>query len=89
MKRRVVFLIAGFLLAACRQETVAPPPHVTHLADIELKSETETINGRVPRHATLDGLFRDQALAEPFVVAAIEAATFRENPPAATRRRGR
>ncbi len=80
MKRCVVFLIAGVLFAACRQETVAPPSPVTHLADIELKPETATINGRVPRNATLDGLFRDQALAEPFVVAAIEAAKTVFNP---------
>lgn len=80
MKRRVVFLIAGLLFAACRQNTAAPPPQVTHLADIELKPETETINGRVPRNATLDGLFREQALAEPFVVAAIQAAKTVFNP---------
>jgi murein DD-endopeptidase MepM/ murein hydrolase activator NlpD len=74
MKRRVVFLTAGVLLAAgCRQETAVPPPPVTHLPDIELKHETETISGVVPRKATLDGLFREQALAEPFVIAAIEA----------------
>jgi murein DD-endopeptidase MepM/ murein hydrolase activator NlpD len=74
MKRRVVFLIAGVLLmAACHRETPAPPPQVTHLPDIELKHETETIRGVVPRKATLDGLLRAQALAEPFVIAAIEA----------------
>ena len=81
MKRGVVFLIAGVVLAAaCRQETVPPPPQAAHLSDIELKPETETIKGVVPRHATLDGLFREQALAEPFVIAAIEAAKTVFNP---------
>jgi murein DD-endopeptidase MepM/ murein hydrolase activator NlpD len=81
MKRRVVFLTAGVLLVAgCRQETAVPPPPVTHLPDIELKHETETIKGVVPRNATLDGLFREQALAEPFVIAAIEAAKRVFNP---------
>ena len=80
MKRRVVFLLAGVLLAACRQQTAAPPPQVPHRSDIELKPETETIDGTVPRHATLDGILREQALAEPFVVAAITAARAVFNP---------
>jgi murein DD-endopeptidase MepM/ murein hydrolase activator NlpD len=81
MKRRVVFLLADVLLAAaCRQETAAPPPKVPHLSDIELKPETETIDGTVPRNATLDGILRQQALAEPFVLAAIKAARTVFNP---------
>ncbi len=81
MKRRVVFLLAGVLFAAsCREETAAPPPQVPHLSDIELKPETVTIEARVPRHATLGGLLREQALGEPFVVAAIEAARTVFNP---------
>lgn len=81
MKRRAVFLLAAVLVAAaCRQETIGSPLQLPHLSDIELKPETETIKGTVPRHATLDQLFRDQALAEPFVVAAIEAAKTVFNP---------
>jgi murein DD-endopeptidase MepM/ murein hydrolase activator NlpD len=81
MRRRVVFLLAGVLFAAaCRQETAAPPPQVPHLSDIQLTPETVTIEARVPRHATLDGLLRDQALAEPFVIATIEAARAVFNP---------
>jgi len=81
MKRHVVFVIAGVILgAACRQETAAPPSQLAHLSDIELKPETETIKGTVPPNATLDGLFREQALTEPFVIAAIEAAKTVFNP---------
>src|SRR3954465_13384027 len=81
MKRRVVFLLAGvFLAAAGAQETAAPPPNVPHRSDIELKRETETIDGRVPRNATLDGILRQEALAEPFVLAAIKAARAVFNP---------
>ncbi|MFL6280173.1 MAG: peptidoglycan DD-metalloendopeptidase family protein [Vicinamibacterales bacterium] len=80
MKRRVVFLLAGVLLASACQQTAAPPPQVPHLSDIELKRETETIDGTVPRNATLDGILRQQALAEPFVLAAIKAARAVFNP---------
>ncbi len=81
MKRRVVFLLAGVLVAAaCRKESAAPASQVPHLSDIELKPETITIQARVPRHATLDGLLRAQALGEPFVAATIEAARTVFNP---------
>jgi murein DD-endopeptidase MepM/ murein hydrolase activator NlpD len=42
--------------------------------DIYLRAETVTIKARVPRHATLDSLFREQQLAAPFVAAAVAAA---------------
>jgi len=80
MGRHLGHVLASVLLAsACRQEPVAPP-RVLHPTDIELKPETVTIEARVPRHATLDGLLREQALAEPFVIAAIEAARAVFNP---------
>lgn len=81
MKRRVVFLLASVIFAAaCRKEAAAPPAQIPHLSDIELKPETVTIQARVPRFATLDGLLREQALGEPFVVAAIQAARTVFNP---------
>jgi murein DD-endopeptidase MepM/ murein hydrolase activator NlpD len=81
MKRRVVFLLAGVIFAAaCRKEAAAPPAQIPHLSDIELKPEIVTIQARVPRFATLDGLLREQALGEPFVVAAIQAARTVFNP---------
>jgi murein DD-endopeptidase MepM/ murein hydrolase activator NlpD len=81
MGRRVVFLLAGVLLvAACRQDTAAPPPRLPHLSDVYLKPETVIVEATVPRNATLGGLLREQMLAEPFVVAAIEAARAVFNP---------
>ena len=80
MRRRVLYLLVGALVAAaCRREPVVPQ-RVSHPPDIELKPETVTIEARVPQHATLDGLLRAQALGEPFVIAAIEAARSVFNP---------
>ncbi len=53
---------------------------MVRLPDIELKSEIVTIEARVPPHATLDALLRSQQLADPFVIAAIEAARAVFNP---------
>ena len=64
---------AGAALAAACAPAV-PPPRVERPPDIELKAETVTIEARVPQHATLDSLLREQQLAAPFVTAAIEAA---------------
>jgi len=75
MRQRVVFLLAGVLLAAsCRQNAAAPPSQVPHLSDIYLKTETVIVEAKVPQNATLERLFREQMLGEPFVVAAIGAA---------------
>ncbi len=80
MSRRLFCVLLGcVLVAACAREVPAPPP-VKRLADIELKSEIVAIEARVPPHATLDALFRSQQLADPFVVAAIEAARAVFNP---------
>ena len=45
-------------------------------ADVVLRVENETIEGRVPRHATLDSLLRQHQLAPSLVEAAIESARF-------------
>jgi murein DD-endopeptidase MepM/ murein hydrolase activator NlpD len=81
MRRRVVGVLAGVLFAAaCRQQTPPPPARVARPSDIDLKAETVTIESRVPRHATLDRLLRDQELTEPLVMAAIAAARGVFNP---------
>jgi len=67
-------------VAACVREVPPPPPVVKRLPDIELKSEIVAIEAQVPPHATLEALFRSQQLADPFVVAAIEAARAVFNP---------
>src|SRR5690349_14943767 len=68
----VLSLVGSVVLAACAREV--PPPPAAHSPDVELRSETITIEARVPPRATLDGLLRSQALAEPFVLSAIDAA---------------
>jgi len=65
-------LFGAAFVAACAPGV--PPQRVARHPDIYLTTETVTIEARVPRHATLDSLFRDQQLAAPFVAAAIEAA---------------
>jgi len=79
MRRGFVFsLVGSVIVTACAREV--PPPSAIHSPDIELKPDTITIEAKVPPRATLDGLLRSQALAEPFVVAAIEAAKAVFNP---------
>ena len=65
-------LFGAAFSAACAAEV--PLPRVERHPDIDLKAETVTIEARVPRHATLDSLFREQQLAAPFVAAAVDAA---------------
>ncbi len=73
MSRRLIYALFGAaLVVSCAREV--PPPPVVRLPDVELKSEIVTIEARVPQHATLDALLRSQQLADPFVIAAIEAA---------------
>ena len=81
MGRRLIgALLGSVLVAACARESPLPPAPVERLPDIELKSEIVTIEARVPPHATLDALLRSQQLADPFVIAAIEAARAVFNP---------
>jgi murein DD-endopeptidase MepM/ murein hydrolase activator NlpD len=65
-------LCLAVLAAACAR--AAPPQPTERRPDIELRPETVTIEARVPRYATLDGLLREQQLSAPFVQAAVEAA---------------
>ena len=65
-------LFGAAVVASCAREV--PPPPVVRLPDVYLKTEIVTIEARVPQHATLDALLRSQQLADPFVLAAIEAA---------------
>jgi murein DD-endopeptidase MepM/ murein hydrolase activator NlpD len=69
---RLSTCVCGLLwLAACRQ---APAPVAPPRTDIALANDTETIETRVPRNATLDRLLRDHAVREDLVVAIVEAA---------------
>jgi murein DD-endopeptidase MepM/ murein hydrolase activator NlpD len=64
-------VVAATTLACVRD---APPPPDRRRPDTNLHLENVTIEARVPRHATLDVLLREQQLLEPIVVAAVEAA---------------
>ncbi len=60
------------LAAGCATQPDAPAP--ARRADIALRPETETIEARVPRHATLDSLLRQHELSAVFVDAAVASA---------------
>src|SRR5215211_4840132 len=64
-------LVAVTTATACARDT--PPPD-RRRPDINLRLESVTIEARVPRHATLDILLREQQLLEPIVTAAVQAA---------------
>lgn len=73
--------LAGVVLLAClggcgRAPARVPPPR---RADIALPPDTETIQARIARNATLDSIFREAALRTDVALAAIEAvrASFR------------
>jgi murein DD-endopeptidase MepM/ murein hydrolase activator NlpD len=74
MLGRQIFLatLVAATVTACARD--APPPAGRPHPDVNLRLETVTIEARVPRHATLDALLRDQQLVAPIVDAAIAAA---------------
>src|SRR6187397_1482217 len=69
------FLSAALMAAsaACARDAAPPRPPRPGIPDIDLRPETVTIEARVPRHATLDVLLRDQQLVGPVIDAAIQA----------------
>lgn len=58
-------------VAGCRQET---PPPASPRSDLYLATDTETIEARVPRHATLDSLLRRHSLRDDLVAPVVQAA---------------
>jgi murein DD-endopeptidase MepM/ murein hydrolase activator NlpD len=74
MLRQTLFrstLVIATLAVACAHEA---PRRPERRPDVELKPETVTIESRVPRAATLDGLLRQQQLSAEMVRAALDAA---------------
>jgi murein DD-endopeptidase MepM/ murein hydrolase activator NlpD len=71
---RYLLVAAGIAAAAagCARRETAPPSHTR--PDVNLHVETVTVESRVPRHATLDTLLREQQLVAPVIVAAVGAA---------------
>src|ERR687890_198791 len=74
-----ITLALSVLAAACTREAARSAPTERH-PDIELKSETVTVEARVPRMATLDSLLRQQQVSAAIVQSAIEAARSVFNP---------
>lgn len=74
MKAQTLSLLTACLLAATSCSRPEPTRQTPFHADIRLKSEIETIEARVPRHATLDALLRANNLQERFIVDAVKAA---------------
>lgn len=72
MSRHIICALSWAVLAAACGSVAAPQRAERH-PDIELRAETVTIEARVPRHATLESLLREQ-LTAPFVLATIDAA---------------
>lgn len=66
-------------VGACAKQADAPAPHAPG-ADVRLAAEIETIEARVPPHATLDTLLRDNRLQDRFVSAAVDATRAVFNP---------
>jgi murein DD-endopeptidase MepM/ murein hydrolase activator NlpD len=75
---RRLFLVALSIVAgsACAREA----ERARVLADVELRAETETIDARVPPHATLETLLRGHQLSTISVNAAVTAVTAVFNP---------
>jgi murein DD-endopeptidase MepM/ murein hydrolase activator NlpD len=72
MSKRVVVqaLLAGALVAgavACRPSGAPEKRPVGRLTDVELRPETLTVSGMVPRNATLATLLRDQQMRQDVV----------------------
>lgn len=70
-RKLFITAISAATLAACSRDV--PPPAAPH-PDINLRLESVTIEARVPPHATLDALLREQQLLAPIIEAAVGAA---------------
>ena len=67
-------VLAAVLLAACARSSPSPAAVARSGSDVLLSLETEIIQARVPRHATLDSLLRRHDLAAERVGEAVRAA---------------
>jgi murein DD-endopeptidase MepM/ murein hydrolase activator NlpD len=74
----VLVILSALMAASCARQESEPVRHAA--VDIRLPLEFETIQARVPAHATLDGLLRENHLQESLVIRAIEAARTVFNP---------
>jgi murein DD-endopeptidase MepM/ murein hydrolase activator NlpD len=74
LKGPTLSVLAACVLAVASCGRQEPVREVLAHPDVRLKAEIETIEARVPRHATLDTLLRAHNLQETFVVDAVNAA---------------
>ncbi len=70
------------LASACARDPGSLPPVASRSsrADVVLRAETEVIEARTPRHATLDSVLRDHQLPPELVDAAVQSAAAVFNP---------
>jgi murein DD-endopeptidase MepM/ murein hydrolase activator NlpD len=66
--------------SACAREPESPRRAPALSADVILRPETETVEARVPRHATLDSLLRQHELTPELINAVIDSAAAVFNP---------
>jgi murein DD-endopeptidase MepM/ murein hydrolase activator NlpD len=74
MRRQFLFVLVVTVLAASCREAPSVPVAASHGRDRVIPRETETVEGRVPRHATLDTLLKANGLAPGIVQAALVSA---------------
>ena len=74
MLRLAAAVVYTALGMACAVEPLTDRPSSTLGVDVLLPAETETIEARVPRHATLDSLLRAHQFAPELVQAAVASA---------------
>ena len=74
MLRLAAAVICGALGFGCSAQHRGDGPAATAGVDVLLPPETETIQARVPRHATLDSLLRTHLFAPELVQAAVHSA---------------
>ena len=74
MLRLAAAVLCAALALACSAQRTAESPAAPVGVDVHLPSETETIQARVPRHATLDSLLRTHRFAPELVQAAVASA---------------
>ena len=75
--------VCAALGSACVRDPGPLPPVVSRSsshADVVLRAETEVIEARTPRHATLDSLLRDHQFPPELIEAAVQSAAAVFNP---------
>ena len=77
-----VVTVCAALGSACAEDsaTLRPAPSRSLSVDVILRPETEVIEAKVPRHASLDSLLRDHQFSPELIDAAVQSAAAVFNP---------